>query len=41
MALPCGLCRASTHGKAFVVHEVAFGVQLAGTAMWPSPVVKI
>jgi hypothetical protein len=39
--LPCGLCRALTHGKAFAMHEVAFAMQLAGTAMWPFPVVKI
>jgi hypothetical protein len=39
MALPCGLCRASTHGNAFGVPIVAFAVQISLTAMLAFPVV--
>jgi hypothetical protein len=40
MALPCGLCRASTHDNAFVVPVVAFAVQLSRTAMLAFLVVR-
>jgi hypothetical protein len=39
LALPCGLCRASTYGKAVAVSIVAFAMPAWRTATLPFPVV--